>query len=272
MSGNGGDASACSCRVGRPHQLTDFLYRGARTDASRIRIAASSKGAEARQGDAGGARRQSTPFGVGATPGSIEAVDTSTRSLSQYKIWSRLTASSASIDLECWIQRPVGTAEAACAKTLLCFAMGMTTPISNDLRIRIVEARAQEAQSYEQLAERFGVGRATVSRILRLARETGSVEPAPHGGGAPRRVTEADQKVLGELLRTRSDATLEELRVALATHTGVEVSRSTMCRELHRLGVTRKKNRWWRESSARRRSGPDVRPSSRRYRPTTLSA
>ncbi|MFY0539472.1 DUF977 family protein [Nannocystis pusilla] len=59
----------------------------------------------------------------------------------------------------------------------------MPIAISTDLRIRIVEARAQERLTYEQLAERFGVGRATVDRVLRLARETGSVEPRPHGGG-----------------------------------------------------------------------------------------
>ena len=34
---------------------------------------------------------------------------------------------------------------------------------------------------------------------------------------------------------------------------------------------TRKKNRWWRGSSAPRGSWPDVRPSSSRYRPATLS-
>ncbi|WP_143825720.1 helix-turn-helix domain-containing protein [Nannocystis exedens] len=59
----------------------------------------------------------------------------------------------------------------------------MPTPISVDLRIRIVEARVQDGQTYEQLAERFHVGRATVDRVLRLQRETGSVEPKPHGGG-----------------------------------------------------------------------------------------
>lgn len=56
----------------------------------------------------------------------------------------------------------------------------MPAPLSNDLRIRIAEARAQDA-----------VGRASVDRVLRLVRETGSVEPAPHGGGAPKRIQEA---------------------------------------------------------------------------------
>ncbi|WP_096331995.1 helix-turn-helix domain-containing protein [Nannocystis exedens] len=109
------------------------------------------------------------------------------------------------------------------------------------LRIRIVEARAQEGLTYEQLAERFSVGRATVDRTLRLARETGSVEPKPHGGGVARRITAQEQELLVELVRARPDATLAELCIALQIRAGVQISRATMCRELQRLGFTRKK-------------------------------
>ena len=92
----------------------------------------------------------------------------------------------------------------------------MSAPLSIDLRIRILEARAKEGLTYDQLADRFAVGRATVHRLLRLARETGSVEPAPHGRRSPRRVTEAMEASLGELVRERPDAILTELRTAFA--------------------------------------------------------
>lgn len=138
----------------------------------------------------------------------------------------------------------------------------MPAPLSNDLRIRIVEARAQDEATYEMLAERFAVGRASVDRVLRLARETGSVEPAPHGGGAPKRIQEAEQAVLTELVRARPDATLEELCIALEAQTGVSVSRSTMSRELRSLGLTRKKSPSWRKSAARLTSQLIVRRSS----------
>lgn len=151
----------------------------------------------------------------------------------------------------------------------MCFPEDMPAAISTDLRIRIVEARAKEGQTYEELAERFDVGRATVDRVLRLARETGSVEPAPHGGGTPRRVTDVEQAVLRELVRTRPDATLDELCVALTVRTGVDISRATMGRELQRLGLTRKKNRWSPRSSARPKSWRCARPSSSRSRPAT---
>jgi len=148
----------------------------------------------------------------------------------------------------------------------------MPAPLSTDIRIRVLEARVREGLTYEQLADRFVIGRASVDRILRRARETGSVEPAPHGGGPARRITQEVEKVLVELVQTRPDATLEELCSALATRAGVAVSRATMCRELRRLGFTRKKNPWWRPSSARRMSWPSARPSSPRSTPAILSA
>ena len=78
----------------------------------------------------------------------------------------------------------------------MCFPKGMPAPLSTDLRIRIFEARVREKLTYEQLAERLAVGRATVARILRRARETGSVEPEPHAGGPPRRVQAAEEALL----------------------------------------------------------------------------
>ena len=147
----------------------------------------------------------------------------------------------------------------------------MPAPISTDLRIRIIEARVQDRQTYEELAERFGVGRATVDRILRLARETGSVEPAPHAGGSPPRIGDAERAVLRELVDARPDTTLDELCMALAVKTGVEVSRSTMCREMRLLRFTRKKKRWWQANDVRRRSQPCAWPSSSSSRPAIPS-
>jgi transposase len=147
----------------------------------------------------------------------------------------------------------------------------MPIAISTDLRIRIVEARAQEGQTYEQLAERFGVGRATVDRVLRLARETGSVEPRPHGGGAVRRTNQREQDLIVELVQARPDATLEELCVALEMRAGLQISRSTMSRELRLLGLTRKKNRWWPGSDAPPMSWRRAMPLSRRCSPATPS-
>src|SRR5947208_3321840 len=60
----------------------------------------------------------------------------------------------------------------------------MAGPLSNDLRERIIAAwQSRQYGSWEQIADTFRVGRATVDRLIRRFRMTGSVDPAPHGGG-----------------------------------------------------------------------------------------
>ena len=57
------------------------------------------------------------------------------------------------------------------------------------LRERIVEAyKAKHSGTYEETAALFGVSRARLSRLLRLDRETGSVDPLPIGGNNPRTI------------------------------------------------------------------------------------
>jgi len=55
------------------------------------------------------------------------------------------------------------------------------SPLSLDLRRRIIRAWQEDNPSVEELAERFAVGTATIKRLTRRFRETGSVEPRSHG-------------------------------------------------------------------------------------------
>ena len=58
-----------------------------------------------------------------------------------------------------------------------------------ELRRRIVEAYPKGlTTTYEKTAEMFGVGRATVNRLLRRERETGDVLYKPRGGNNPRKI------------------------------------------------------------------------------------
>jgi transposase len=139
--------------------------------------------------------------------------------------------------------------------------------LSVDLRSRIVAAWQTKRHTYPQLAELFGVGEATVSRLLRLFRETGSVEPRPHGGGAPRRLTPRDLERLKLLVERNPDWTTHELADALTELLGAPVSRSTVHRELRRMGYTPKKSPWSPKSatrSASRSGGSGTKKSSRR--------
>ena len=119
----------------------------------------------------------------------------------------------------------------------------MAAPLSVDLRKRIVEARTRDGLTYEQLATRFGVGRATVDRWLRRWRETGSVEPDQMGGNRGRLIEDESVSVLQALVEEAPDRTLPDLVEAFEARTGIRVSRATMGRAVARAGLTRKKRR-----------------------------
>lgn len=105
------------------------------------------------------------------------------------------------------------------------------------------------------------ISHSSVERVLELHATKGSVEPAPHGGGARKRLSDDDRAVLSELVRARPDATQDELADALDAQTGVRVSRSTISRELHGLGLTLKKK----SGVARERCTPEVEAAREAY-------
>lgn len=112
---------------------------------------------------------------------------------------------------------------------------------SLDLRRRIVDAyRSGKTATYEATAEMFGVGRATVDRLLRRKRETGDVLPKPRGGNNPRRV---DLEWLKAHAQANPDARLVDRITAWETHSGERVSVGAMWGALHAIGWTHKKRR-----------------------------
>ena len=74
-------------------------------------------------------------------------------------------------------------------------------PLSNDLRKRILDAVDKREGSRGQLAVRSKVNTSTITKLLRLRRETGSIEPRPHAGGvAPTIVTAAIERAGASVL------------------------------------------------------------------------
>lgn len=114
---------------------------------------------------------------------------------------------------------------------------------SMDLRERIVAAVHMPGATYDSVAQQFSVGRATVSRLLRRLRETGSVAPAAKKGRPPRVLSESDRAVLVALVTESPDATLTELVDDLEVAIGKRVGTSTVGRALAQEGFTRKKKR-----------------------------
>src|SRR3954447_26561036 len=101
-------------------------------------------------------------------------------------------------------------------------------PLSNDLRQRILDAVDNREGSRRKLAARFKVNTSTITKLLRLPRETGSSEPRPHAGGvAPALDGDALERLRG-LVEESPDATLEALKQRM----GVSGSRMIICRAL----------------------------------------
>lgn len=113
---------------------------------------------------------------------------------------------------------------------------------SIDFREKIVEAYHNEPISQRQLAKRFNVAKSYVQKLLKQYRETGDVQPKPHGGGTELKLTSEQQVTLLEIVEENNDATLEELCQLLKEKTGVSISRATMGRMMQRLRITVKKN------------------------------
>lgn len=119
----------------------------------------------------------------------------------------------------------------------------MSNAYSNELRLRVIQAYHEEACTIDDVASRFNIGRATVSRWLARYRETGSVEAMPHNGGL------AHQKVYGEhrqaLMRWLEDnpaLTQLELAQKLEQHFGLIVCQATISNALRKVTSTSAKD------------------------------
>ena len=110
---------------------------------------------------------------------------------------------------------------------------------SMDLRERVITACDERIDTRVEIAERFAVSTAWIRRLLRRRRETGSIEPMPHGGGQPPAFDVRGAERLRAAVAERPDATLAEL----ARTCGVSCSTSAVDRAVGRLGLTRKKSR-----------------------------
>jgi transposase len=106
-------------------------------------------------------------------------------------------------------------------------------PLSNDLRQRILDAVDNREGSRRKLAVRFKVNTSTITKLLRLRRETGSFEPRPHAGGVAPTLDDDALRRLRELVEETPDATLEALRQRM----GISGSRMIICRALQKLNL-----------------------------------
>ena len=120
----------------------------------------------------------------------------------------------------------------------------MARAYSLDLRERAVAAAREEDLTRAEVAQRFGIGEATLYNWLRRWQAEGSLVPRRHGGGRRPSLDEVGKRQLKILVEEQNDRTLEEYRALLAEKTGVEMSTSALDRALKKLTLPRKKRRF----------------------------
>jgi transposase len=123
-------------------------------------------------------------------------------------------------------------------------------PYAQDLRDRVFRA-ADEAIPVGQIAERLSVSISYVSKVLSRRRLTGETAAKPQCCHVPRKLAPY-HIAIQEQVKTRPDATLEELRAWLVQTHKVSASIKLIWEALAQLGLTLKK----RPCTRRSRAGP----------------
>ena len=115
----------------------------------------------------------------------------------------------------------------------------MSKALSLDLRVRVLAA-VEAGATHREAGERFGVSPASVSRWRERKREEGEPRPKALGGDRRSRRIEAHHDAVLEALGPARDATIEEVRHALARQ-GLSFGFGTIQRFFARHAITRKK-------------------------------
>lgn len=86
------------------------------------------------------------------------------------------------------------------------------SPLSMDLRQRIIDAVIEGSESMPRIAERFGVSCNMVQKRKYQWRDLGTIEPQTRNVGRKPLLSESQRKKLDMLVRDNPSLTLEQLR------------------------------------------------------------
>ena len=84
-----------------------------------------------------------------------------------------------------------------------------------EVRKKIVAAR-ENGLSVKEICRAYSVGKTAVYRLLKKNRDTGDITPQTHLRGCKPRLNDAQMQAIKELIDTRKDITIPELREELA--------------------------------------------------------
>ena len=92
-----------------------------------------------------------------------------------------------------------------------------------EFRQKIIEVYQQEKISQAKLARRFRVAVSFVQKIIKQWRETGDLSPKPHGRGQQLKMSGEQIILVGEWVKEKNGATLDELRQRLEKKANIVV-------------------------------------------------
>ncbi len=116
----------------------------------------------------------------------------------------------------------------------------MPQPLSNDLRLRLVEF-VEEGHSRNEAAARFKTSVSFAVNLMKLWKASGSVEPRPRGGFRHGKAAPHREFILAAVAE-RPDITMPELAAQLLRVKSVKIDPSNLSKFLIGCGFSFKKN------------------------------
>lgn len=117
--------------------------------------------------------------------------------------------------------------------------LAMPQPLSNDLRLRVVEF-VEEGHSRREAALRFKMAASSAVNVVKLWKDTGSVDPRPRGGFRHGKLKPHKGFILG-VVGKQSDITMPELAQVLLSEKNVKIDPSNLSKFLISCGLSYKK-------------------------------
>jgi transposase len=115
---------------------------------------------------------------------------------------------------------------------------------SLDLRVRVVAAYENGAETIREVCEQFQVSPSFLKKMLARHRASVDLAPRGHGGGKKKTLSDPARQWLLKTVLATPDITLSELQTRLFEKKRRRASVPTLSRELRALNLRRKKNLW----------------------------
>lgn len=143
----------------------------------------------------------------------------------------------------------------------------MARAYDDDLRRKLLEARARGDAGLKKLALRFGVSHSWAQKVVRQSKRTGQAERVRHRPGPRSRMSDEIAAYMREQVAQRTDLTLSELQRLLMEEKGVRFSIGRLWTLLRQLDLRLKKSRSTPPNATAKPTGNSVLNSSQRSAP-----